>query len=383
MEHVLEITAAALGGDGVGRIEGQVAFVPYGLPGDRLRVRIRHQARQVLWAEIVEVLEPSPHRIAPACPQFGRCGVCTWVHFAYPAQADWKRRLVQEAFQRIGKLETEVGWHEEPELRVGYRTRAEFHGDGQAFGFYARNSRDIVDTGWCPLCHPRLNEALAGLRELKPRGNVTVTVNPEGEETLVWAEKIFPALRAAFAQAQSPWDRQPPASFLFDGAPVLNGGFSQSSLPLNRLLVRLVQGWAPDSGTLLDLYCGGGNLSLGLSPRLAVTGIDQDKAAVAAARGLSGADYRRGRETDMVAALGSQHWDCILLDPPRTGAKDIAPALAAADADRIVYVSCDPATLARDLKTVVAGGWHLKETAALDLFPNTAHVETVCVLERA
>ena len=348
MDHEVEITTVALGGDGIGRIEGQVTFVPYGLPGDRLRVRIRHQARQVLWAEIVEVLDPSPHRVEPACPQFGRCGVCSWNHFAYPAQAEWKQRLVAETLRRIGGIETEVAWHEAPELRQGYRTRAEFHGNGRQFGFYARNSHDIVDTEWCPLCHPKLNDALARLRPLKPRGNVTVTVNPEGEEVLIWADRVFSALRAEFPAAQAPAMRQAPrdrkpaqaspvrTQFLFDGVPVLNGGFSQSSLLLNRLLVRLVQDWMPASGTLLDLYCGSGNLSLARCGSLEVTGLDHDAAAVAAARAQGGSGYRRGNETAMAEAIAQDTWDCILLDPPRTGAKAVAGALAAADAGRIL-----------------------------------------------
>lgn len=380
METELEITSVALGGDGIGRIEGQVAFVPYGLPGDRLRVKIKRQARQVLWADIVEVLEPSPHRIPPACPQFDRCGVCTWIHFGYPAQAEWKRRLVQETLARIGKLEAEVEWREDPQLRTGYRTRAEFHGDGKNFGFYARGTHEIVDMEWCPLCHPRLNDALQKLRAAKPQDSITLTVNPEGDEVFAWTPRPAPGLRAILPVVE--WRGETPSQFLFDGVPVLNGAFSQSSLLLNRMLVQCVHEMLPEQGTLLDLYCGSGNFSVPLADRFSVTGLDHHRGAVHAAQARTDADYRPGDERAMIYAIADREWDAILLDPPRTGAKELLPALCSARAKRLVYVSCDPPTLARDLKQLTAGGWALQRTVALDMFPNTAHVETVCLLSR-
>lgn len=375
-EHEVEITSLALGGDGICRIDGQVAFVPYGLPGDHLRVRIRHQARQVLWGELVEVLHPAPDRVEPDCPEFGRCGLCSWLHFAYPAQAEWKVRLVQETLRRIGRIEAAVGWREDPTARRGYRTRAEFHGDGKKLGFFARQSHDIVESTGCPLCHPRMNEALARLRPLRPKGDVAVTVNPEGEDILVWAKPRDERLTQAFP------DGAGRSHFLFDGVPIVNGGFSQASLLLNRLLVAQVKAWAPTDGTLLDLYCGSGNLSMALAGQLVITGIDHDRTAVSAAAAMNSGAYRPGSEAVMAAALAEKHWDCILLDPPRTGAKALLPALQSTTARRIIYVSCDVPTLARDLRALLEAGWKLGEVVALDLFPNTGHVEAVCWLER-
>lgn len=382
VEHTVEITALAHGGDGIGRIEGKVCFVPYGLPGDTLRVRVTREAKNALWAAVEEVLSPSPHRIPAACPVFGRCGGCSWLHFAYPAQAEWKQRIVRDALERMAGINSAIEWLEEPALRLGYRTRAEFHGDGERLGFFAAGTHDVVDIEQCPLCHPRLNEALAALREIRIKGALTVTVNPEGEETLVWTHFPKRALKHRFPLANMPHEPVPRSRFVFDGVPIVNGTFSQSSLLLNRLLVRVAHDLIGEAVSVLDLYCGSGNLSLGLPNRTRVVGMDHNHEAVKAANGMKRGEYRRGGEETMAKLITDEEWDTILLDPPREGAKAIMPELAACHARAIVYVSCDPVTLGRDVKTLLTGGWKPARTIALDLFPNTPHVETVCRLER-
>src|SRR5690606_28505311 len=132
MDAVVDITGVAHGGDGVCRIDDRVCFVPYALPGDRLRIVVEREAKGVLWGVLADIVEPSPHRqdATGCCPVGRHCGACGWLHFAYPAQAEWKRRIVLDSLQRIARVEADVEWVEDPELRLGYRTRAEFHGDG-------------------------------------------------------------------------------------------------------------------------------------------------------------------------------------------------------------------------------------------------------------
>lgn len=382
MIHDLTITAVAHGGHGVARVDGQVCFVAYGLPGDTVRARIVKRSKGVLWAVIDELLEPSPDRIPAHCPVYGVCGACTWLHFAYPAQGEWKRRIVRESLARLARIEIDVAWAEDPNHRLRYRTRAEFHGDGERLGFYAAASHDVVDVMACPLCHPRLNTALATLRALKPDASVEVVVNPEGDDVLVWTRSRIRGLESAFAQAQHPGSEEARASFLFDGVPVVNGAFSQSSLLLNRVLVRTVYEAVGNAATVLDLYCGTGNLSLGLARQCVVTGIDHNRAAVEAARSIGAGDYRAGNERAFHEAIRERAWDTIILDPPRTGAREMAPALARCEAHSLVYVSCDPATLARDTKVLIEGGWCMERATAVDLFPNTPHIETVCTFAR-
>lgn len=382
MQVRIEIENAAHGGCGVGRVEGRVWFVPYAIPGDTVSVVLDRETRGIRWGRLCEVIEPSPHRIAPGCPVFGHCGGCGWLQFAYPAQTDWKRRIIHDCFARIAGIEVEPEWRENAGLRLGYRTRAEFHGSGGNWGFFAPATHSVVAIESCPLCHPRLNSALATLRRARHEGTVEITVNPEGEETLVWSRHVSSSLAAAFPEAEGPYTRAGRGSFLFDGAPIVNGAFSQSSLLLNRLLVETVAHMTASARNVLDLYCGNGNLSRQLAETARVLGFDHNSTSIDAANGASRGEYRVGDETAFADALDAESWDAVILDPPRTGAKRLAPALAACGAALIVYVSCDPATLARDVKMLVAAGWHVDTVTGLDLFPHTAHVETVCCLRR-
>lgn len=382
MSDDVEITGLAHGGDGIARIDGEVCFVPYGLPGDRVRVEVEGRRQGVSRGRIVELLDPSPDRVEAGCPVFGRCGGCTWLHFAYPAQGEWKRRIVGDCFERIGKLEVEVGWLEDPELRTGYRTRATFRCENGAAGFYEAGSHALVGIESCPLCHPKLNAVLGKLRGMNFPVPVEVTVNPEGEEVLVWTKTPQAKLGRAFENAGSPKDEQPRAHFLFDGVQIVNGAFSQSSLLLNRMLVNAVQEAIGPASSLLDLYCGNGNFSSALCERMRVLGLDRARVSIDAAKAVCRGDYLVRDESRFVKMMKRDGWDVMLLDPPRQGAKQIAGPLGASRADTIVYVSCNPATLARDAGAIVAGGWRVARVTCVDMFPHTAHIETLCVFER-
>jgi 23S rRNA (uracil1939-C5)-methyltransferase len=368
-------------------VEEQVCFVPYALPGDRIRVRIERQAKGVLWGAIEEFVEASPHRVGAeeaCCPVQGSCSACGWLHFGYPGQAEWKRRIVSDSLQRLAKIEADVEWVEDAALRRGYRTRGEFHGDGKAWGFYLRGTHEVQPVRACPLCHPRLNEGLRRLWEAPFADSVEMTVNPEGDEIQVWTKRPRRELSGLFSDVNSLHDREKRASFLFDGVPVVNGTFTQSSLLLNRLLVKVVHECVGSPKRVLDLYCGNGNFTLGLEGVGRVVGIDHNRAVVeaAASRARGDWEYRAGDEELIRRGLRDARWDVVVIDPPRTGAKEIVGDISPERVGSVVYVSCDPATLARDLKTMTAAGWKLERVVAVDMFPNTPHVETVCKLER-
>ena len=382
MTEVVEITGVANGGDGVCRIDGRVCFVPYALPGDRLRIDVASASRGVLRGAVVEVLEPSEHRSEPACGVFGLCGGCTWLHFDYPAQAEWKRRIVSDCFERIGKLSVDVDWLDDPSLRTGYRTRATFRPGEEGWGFFAGKSHEVVPIEECPLCHPRLNVALNVLRNSDRVGPVDVTVNPEGEEILVWTEDNDAALLEHFPMANSRAGESERSVFEIDGVPVVNGTFSQGSLLLNRILVQHVRDLIGDASSLLDLYCGSGNLSRALTSDMRVLGVDRDSAAVGAAVSEGGGEYHAVAEEGFSPWIARENWDVVVLDPPRLGAKRIVPSLAKCSAEAIVYVSCDPGTLARDAAGLVNEGWRIDTVTAVDMFPHTAHVEAVCHFRR-
>lgn len=379
--QTLEITSLAHGGYGVARVDRQVWFIPYGLPGDIVNVEVVRRAHGIVWGRILDISTPSPQRTQVPCPVFGRCGACTWLHFAYPAQLEWKRQIVLDTLKRLGGVVPfETSSVEMPDLRLGYRTRAEFQSDGKGRGFYAENSHDVVDIVSCPLCHPKLNSAFARLREGRVTGPVEMTVNPEGEDVLVWSAKPNPKLCGVFPEAQSFASSEDRRSFLFDGVPVVNGAFSQSSLLLNRALRSIVHDALKDAGTVLDLYCGTGNFSLSLNAE--VMGLDHNRAGIEAVIALGRHDYRTGNERDFKRAIDEKPWDAILLDPPRTGALEIVQSLAESNAGRIVYVSCDPATLARDAKALAKNNWQMVRAIVVDMFPCTTHIECVSVFEK-
>ncbi len=381
----LWIHAVAHGGDGLGRLEdGQVCFVPFALPGDRVKVRVHKHSAKATWARLLEVVTPSPHRTEFIGDNPAMAEAYIWGCFGYPEQGEWKHRVVSECLRRIGKMETEVEWVEDPGQRLGYRTRAEFHGDGTRLGLYAAESNRIVPMTRCPLCNEAVNEAFHTLAELRVRGSVTITAHPDTGEVMVWTNPAeLHRVRDVFPWANALGDGRARAVFEVDGVPIVNGAFCQSSLTLNRILLRIVAEMAGNSGSVLDLYCGNGNLSLWLARRGArVEGYDHAQEAVHAANALGLGGYHRGGEAVMAEVAARGGFETVILDPPRSGAPALMPVLEKSDAERIVYVSCDPATLARDLKTLAVGGWRPVRVAALDLFPHTPHVETVCLLRR-
>lgn len=379
----LTVDSVAHGGDGIARLDGLVVFVTGAFPGDRVLARITRRGKRALWGVMEKLIDAGPCRSQEDTPAPLSCSdACLWHDFSYPAQGEWKCRILSDVLKRIGDLDIEVDWLEAPELREGYRTRANFHGDGEKLGYYARKSHEIIEAASCPSNHPRLNETVALLQEFFLRGNVQVTVNPEKEEVLVCVQEDNAGLRERFPMLNLKSDRKR-HHFLFDGVPVVNGGFSQASLLLNRLLKEKVDTAIGDAGSLLDLYCGSGNFSMHHRSEMKVLGLDHSREAIYAAREIAPQSYRRGNEKEMKHLLQQSAWDVIVLDPPRTGALAVAEPLRESRAKGIVYVSCDPATLARDLKILCATDvWTLQELTAVDMFPHTPHVEAVAVLQR-
>ncbi len=382
---VVEVTILRLahGGDGIGEIDGKVCFVPYGLPGDVVEVKLVKNTKKFCRGKITKIITPSPDRIEASCPVFEKCGGCSWLHFDYPTQLEWKQKIVKICFDKLAKIDIEVAGLENPELRTGYRTRATFKGIDGRWGFYAAQSHEVVDIESCPLLHPNLNAALTTLRQSPLGGEIEVLANPEGDEVLVWTEEASEELKDDFPLAQSlEGEEGTRHQFTLDGIPVVNGTFNQSSLGLNRLLVNHVHSFLQDAVSILDLYCGSGNLTLGLADQATVVGLDKNGPAIQAADQTERGEFHIGNDKIFPEFINRQHWGAIVLDPPRIGAKHIMESLIHADADRIVYVSCDPATLARDTATLLKGHWEIHALTALDLFPNTSHVETVCVFDR-
>jgi len=382
----MTITGLAQGGEGLARVDGMVWFVPFAYPGDVVSARIISRHRSWGRAMPDRILEPSPWRHPFVGGEDAPEQAYLWGCFDYAGQVEWKPRLVAETLRRVGSITLDPEFTPAPETsRLGWRDRCVFHPDrGGHPAYYLWHTHASSPVRRCPLASPAINAALTELARVGHTAPVTLTAHPETGETMGWCtdhdrERLQPLLPFA---VNSPGDTRTRARFIMDGVPVVNGAFCQSSLRLNRILRERVTRELVGARTVLDCYCGNGNLTLDIAGRTAVTGLDHNTAAVEAARSTGAGDYRVGDETDMAEIIVSGQFDAIVLDPPRTGARRLAAALAGCRASSIVWVSCDAATLARDLRVVLASGWTPREHVVIDLFPYTPHAEILCVLER-
>lgn len=438
---VVELTIDTLNhtGYGVGRWQGRVVFVPDTVPGDHLRVRLQHVKSQYAYGSLLEILQPSPQRVRPSCIVADKCGGCQWQCVDYRAQLVAKEQLVQAAIARIGHLEPHVFL---PILAApapfGYRNKVTYplgrrHGRVVA-GYYQKGSHRIVNLNQCPVQDPRLNPLLAtikadlqrwsiydelkgspgfrhlGLRIGQRTGEQLITLVLAGElprdfdaQAQHWYKQFADVVgicinfnsqrgnRIFGSQTQvlagRPYLRESLAGIEFHiGATT----FFQVNTAQAEQLVRTLENWLALSGTehLLDLYCGIGTLSLPLARSAGwVTGVECHPDSVAQA--IANARHNGLTNTEFICAAVEAwlpHWhkavDVVLLDPPRKGCdRAVLDALLKQHPPRIVYVSCHPATLARDLGYLCqTGAYQLTKVQPLDMFPQTTHVETIALL---
>jgi len=418
----LVIDRLAAGGDGVGRIGAKVVFVPRTAPGDELEVEVCEERRTWCRARVLRIVKPGPDRAVPSCAHFGSCGGCDWQHLTYPAQLAAKRSVVEDALRRIGHLDpTTVAPTIPSPLELGYRHRARLHislRDGAAaFGFFRTGTHAVVPLESCPVLHPALNGILGGLAETGRRHPRAFALCNEARIDTGWEGA---AVRLLLRGGRGGTGTIPAAAglalrdaaaarglrLLLDdssGEPLVLGpgpealvttgeAFTQINLRQNQTLVDLAVALAaPVPGEeILDLCCGLGNLALPAATRGGrVTGVDLDGQAIVQARenarrlGRAATFVRDDAAAAVLALAGAgRRFPLVLLNPPRAGAREAVAAIPALSPSRIVVVSCDPATLARDAAALAAAGYILEATRPVDLFPQTAHVETVALFRR-
>ena len=387
MTDIIEarIEKLVFGGDGLARVDGRAVFIPYTAPGDLVRARITESKKRFARAELVELLEPGPDRREPPCPYFGPCGGCQLQHVTYETQVQAKGGFVRDALERIGRLDVpgEIPIHTAPGSEFGYRIRATAHvvhtSRETLFGYFGARSHRVVDIASCPLlveeldaAWQRARAAREGLLRLR---HVDLAAGDEGAA----AEPPIATVGGAALTT-----RVGDVTYTFSPA-----DFFQANRPLLGDLVSTAT--AGESGALaVDLYAGVGLFAIPLSRAfervVAVEGFAQAADFARANASANGAENVEVLDEPVEAWLERSAdepgaIDLVLLDPPRAGLGE-APArrLAALAPSRIVYVSCDPTTLARDLRVLADGGYRLESVEAFDLFPQTFHVETVARL---
>lgn len=433
-EFTLFIEKLAFGGSGVGRINGKVCFVPFSCPGDELQVCITSEKRSYLTARITEVITPSQYRVTPHCSLFGSCGGCCWQHIAYPRQLVEKRQILAETLWRGARVREELITDIVPSPeQYGYRSRVQFklYGGGEKprIGFYRQGSHYVEDAPkGCPIARPIINQAIQRLREAlsyfsEPRAipqididsgdqGVAAIVHYLGKDlagTTLFLAKHFVSLApltGLFLQTgrkstlrkvcgdeslaySMPGGAAGVSPFQLTFRP---GGFSQVNSSQNHAILEQIRRLVNFDGSerVLDLYCGNGNFSLPLAMEVAaITGIEEFEGSIAAAidncrrNGIKNAVYA---ESDAVRGIqrladDAQFYDVVILDPPRSGAVDALNEICRLNPKKIVYVSCDPNTLARDCGLLFAKGYRVLACIPFDMFPQTYHLESLTLLQ--
>jgi len=392
----LDIERLANDGSGIGHAaDGRIVFVPGTAPGDRILARVTASRRKLLRAEIIEVLQPGADRVQPACSAFGRCGGCSWQHIAYPAQVAAKAEILDNALRRIGGLDLPgpVTVMPSPEA-YAYRGRARILVQQHRPGYRRAASEDHVAVDECPILTAPLQEALKQLATSQPAdgewelalGEADAT-HPEGVRVLhldgpdQGGEPL--TLRAADQQIQ-----------------IAAGGFAQANPMLFDALINAVASAVGRGERLLELYAGAGFFTLTLASRFQhILAVESDTDAMAnlksAARaaGIANIETRVADVESFLMPEKPGHSkapvapqfapEVVFVDPPRAGlGAAVTARLCASGPERLVYLSCDPATLARDLGQLQEGGWRLQSVVGFDLFPQTPHIEGLAVMLR-
>jgi 23S rRNA (uracil1939-C5)-methyltransferase len=405
----IEISAMTFGPFGVGRHDGKAVMVPGGVAGDRLDVEIDAERRDYAVAKIRRIISAGEARRVAPCPYLPRCGGCDWQHIDYSAQVRFKGQVVaRELGHALGIAIDPAGLVEPAPAEFGYRSRIRLRvGDRGALGFYSAASNAIVEIDSCMVADagirmPRhlarslgkrveeIEIVRAGAREVQ----VAHLKKPPREEDLRRARNVLDAdgeiagivlrsgaSRAVVGDASIAIELEHGLAIEVDA-----DLFSQVNRPQNRKLVASVMEMAAirESPPVLDLFCGAGNFSIPAARRGArVTGVDADAGAIAAAaRNAARLNFRDAQFVAMRAAATADFLhraryrpEVIMLDPPRTGAPDLMEPIVKLSAPAVIYVSCDVATLARDLRVLAAAGYKINRVRGFDFFPNTHHVE--------
>jgi 23S rRNA (uracil1939-C5)-methyltransferase len=418
MAATVSLHGMAYGGAAVGKLEdGSVVFVHGGLAGETAEIEVLERRRNFARARLIRVLESSKYRTEPPCVHFREgCGGCQWQHATHDAQLAFKQQILADQLRRTGGVADPPLQEPVPSPQhFHYRNLAEFHLGPEGMGFHREGTHELVDIKSCPLVVPPIDAALGVVRTFRPKLDAVGSVqirdgaealqitlltddDPRGYRLLATelAERAERAagkpvhvagVRAASDRMRGlrgePWVHMQLAGRRFRVSAL---SFFQVNSPVAEVLAQRVAEQVRSGERVLDLFSGVGTFALLAADKAGdVVGVESHPAALADAAAntaQAGAENARFVQSDVAAAsaLVAEPWDLAILDPPRAGVtRNVLDAL---EAGRVVYVSCDPSTLARDLKVLLARGYSLKSVQLLDMFPQTYHIETVALLHR-
>ncbi|MGD0295831.1 MAG: class I SAM-dependent RNA methyltransferase [Bryobacteraceae bacterium] len=372
-EENLTIEKLVYGGDGLSRLESKVVFTPYVLPGEKVRAEVDRIKNDLWRGRLLEVLEPSPNRVPAPCQYFQRCGGCHYQHANYAFQVDQKRTILREALQRVGKIEFDGEIEAITDEPWNYRNRVQLHIQEGAIGYFEHGSHKLCAIDQCPIVSPALNAAIAKLEGNLGRLSATVELFTNETEMQVNVQDRVPqSIYRVFESlgTSTPID--------YDGFRVSRNSFFQVNRFLIHQLVDCAIGEA-DGEFAVDLYAGVGLFAARLAERFKkVAAVESSGSAFRDLEHNAKGIAAENKTSEEYLTTLTEKPDLILADPPRAGlGKHAVKELARIQAPRLTIVSCDPATLARDLQGLLAAAYRIEKITLVDLFPQTFHIETV------
>ena len=383
----LTLTGLAHRGMALGRYQDEVVFVAYGIPGETVEVEVLRRYKTYIEAKVVAVLEPSPHRVEPPCPYYGECGGCQMQHVAYSHQLDLKRGVVVDQLQRIGRFrDPPVAAPLAAASPWRYRNHARFTINKEGLlGFVRPGSHRVVPIAECLLLDSWLNQTLGTLQgHCAETRQLSLRYGTRTGEYLVQPEIKNSALEMETGQGSYHEE------LLGHRFRIASPSFFQVNTAQAERLIGLVRGYLEASGAdlLVDAYAGVGVFAVLLARHVGrVLAVEESGPAVRDARvnaeGIPNIEFLQGKVEEVLPGLPHKP-DAVLLDPPRAGCHlRVLESLALHRPRTVIYVSCDPATLARDLRILCDSGFRLEDVQPIDMFPQTYHIECVARLARA
>ncbi|BAT71701.1 23S rRNA (uracil1939-C5)-methyltransferase [Thermosulfidibacter takaii ABI70S6] len=404
---IVRIEKLVYNGYGMGRSEeGLILFVPYTAPGDLVKVKIVERKRDFAFAIVEDLLEPSPHRVTPSCPHFGQCGSCQWLHVDYNVQLQSKEEILKRELKASSPIKEII-----PSPPVNYRRRVLFNVERKLIGFKAFRSNNTVPIGSCQLVTNGMNKALLELYKfqsvLKNSTQVWIGEDKEGKRLLIdiSSQKKIPDIHRIYHSLKLSTSKEVGLRIRYKGKRSLLGkkfleetllgfnvrytfgSFFQANRYLVETLVQEVFELVPEGAKVLELFSGCGTFTLPLSQKVErIKAVEVNPVSckllteTASAQGIKNIEVIN-MDVDRFISTFDEEVDVVFLDPPRTGCSDtLLRALINVKPKKIVYVSCNPTTLARDIRKLE--DYDIVSIQPLDMFPNTFHLETVAFLER-
>lgn len=404
-------------GEGVARIDGKATFIPFSIPGETVTIKITEEKKNYQRAELESIIRSSPDRKEPPCPYYYKCGGCSYQHVDYERQLSLKRQVVEETLKRIGGIDVEVNptigmenpWH--------YRNKVEWHTDREAgqptMGYYKNNSNTLIDIENCLLissvmqdysCYLkqhwqelRIPEKCEIILRQSSRGQLMIIFNGAGSSEINFAQMLNDCEAASVYSMDQDVTRlhygdsrleEKLGDITFELSPL---SFFQVNQIQTEKMLAIVKDYAQlrRSDNVLDAYCGTGSIALSVAGSVKkVVGVESFKSAIKDAKrnaflnNTSNCKFFKGACEEIVPALEDK-FDVIILDPPRSGCKkELIQAVINKSPRSIIYVSCNPSTLARDLALFKDTAYNIAQVQPIDMFPQTHHVETVVLMSR-